>query len=53
MMKMLSLVVRSVSAARLGEYSCLAKNKLGSQIVVMTVLDERKIIVTESPQPSG
>ena len=42
----------SVQSSSLGNYSCLAKNKFGSDSVQLTVVDERKIIVTEPPQYS-
>ena len=45
----ISLVIDSEAPGRLGEYSCLAKNTLGSHSVLFTVLGERKIIVTEPP----
>ena len=47
-----SSVISSVRSSSLGEYSCLAKNKFGSDSVTLTVVDERKIIVTEPPQYS-
>ena len=45
-----SSVIPSVAPGMLGEYSCLAKNTLGSHSVLFTVLDERKIIITEPPR---
>ena len=45
-------MISSVRSSSLGEYSCLAKNKFGSDSVELTVVDERKIIVTEPPQYS-
>ena len=46
-------MISSVRSGSLGEYGCLAKNKFGSDSVLLTVVDERKIIVTEPPQHQG
>ena len=46
-------MISSVRSGSLGEYRCLAKNNFGSDSVLLTVVDERKIIVTEPPQDSG
>ena len=45
-------MISSVRSSSLGNYSCLAKNKFGSDSVQLTVVDERKIIVREPPQYS-